>query len=317
MVVAVPLVEAGQVRRDLVVGLSLGLLAREPGPGAVVDEARHVLVVLGLAVGRLVVLELDPVAHVAVDRVAAARHLLVDTPEGLTALLIHAVEEHVQVVLTVEVLDPVGAVVGLGRLLDVVVHRARRSVREARVDVAAELDEEGQHLVAVLQLVLRPLARGDADGLGALAVLDLGLAGDDLLVRLLDDGAALLLEAVGTVVLLAAELTLLVRVCGGSGDGGGDLHGRRDQGSGCDAAQDADDASGHGNPPVSAEWSAPTCAPSARRKRDVSSRPRHFIKRVMKSSRAAKVVIWSRGPAERAGGATGLCTAQPCRADRV
>src|SRR5690606_20514688 len=110
------------------------------------------------------------------------------------------------------------------RLGDLVVERSRREVRVPGVELVAELDEEGQDAVAGLQAVLRPLAGGDAHGLAATAVLRDGLAGDDHLDTLLDEGASLLVD--GVVPVVRPD-------CGGVDvvDGRGGVHGAADRGA--------------------------------------------------------------------------------------
>jgi hypothetical protein len=159
VVVAVPLVEAGEVLTDLRVGLARGPLRGEPGVGSVLDERAHVLVALGLAVVGLVPLHLDPVADIAVDGVPAAGHLLVRLLHGLAALIRQAVEEHVEVVLAVEVGSPVRRVVDAAvGLRDLVVHRTGRGVLVLAVAPVAELHQRGEDLVAARDAELGPLA---------------------------------------------------------------------------------------------------------------------------------------------------------------
>ena len=251
VVVAVPHVEGLQVGLDLGRRLALRLLRLEPGLAAVVDEAGHVGVVLGLPVAGLVVRDRDPVADVALDVEATAGHLLVDAVEGLAVLLGHAVEEHVEVVLAVEVRLPVGAVVlAAVRLRDLAARRAGRRGREAGVLRVTEVDQERQDLRVLLGAVLDPLLLADLDRLGAAALLGLGLAGGDLLDRLLAQLTPLGLARVRTVVGLGLGRRLLAVAAG---------HGRRrlrragydggDEREGRGRPEDACDASVHEDPP--------------------------------------------------------------------
>ena len=196
VVEAVPLVERRQVRLDVGVGLALRLLLGVPSVGAVLDEPPHVGGVLGLAVARLVVGHLHPVGGVALDRVASARHLAVEARHRLAGT-----EEHVLEVVAVEVVDPVRGVVGRAvGLRDVVVHGPGRCGRVARVLLVAEVDEERQDVVGRLQPVLRPLARGDLDGLAPALGDRRRFSAYDLGDGLLDAGPTFGVLRVGSVV---------------------------------------------------------------------------------------------------------------------
>ena len=185
-VVAVPLVEPGEVVLHLLVRHRRRRVV-EPRGRAVADEVGHVLAALlavRLRVVRRRVVDADPVGHVAGQVEPTARHLGVDALERLAVLVVHAVEEHVEVVLAVEARLPVGAVVRRCGLRDLVVDRARGLRGEVRVALAGpEVDQEGQQLRVLGRGIGDLGAVGHQDGARPALAVELGLARHQLLDR--------------------------------------------------------------------------------------------------------------------------------------
>ncbi|CAM5739221.1 hypothetical protein SALBM311S_07747 [Streptomyces alboniger] len=182
-VVAVPLVELGQLGLDLGGGVTGVLALGDPGGDAVPDRVPGGRIVLVGAVAGLVVGDLDPVGHLALDRVAARRLLLVVLLQRL-GVLAGAEVQLLEVLLVVVGLPGRAVVVGTVRLGYLVVQRARRA-SVAAVDLVSELDQDREDLVGLLPAELDVLVLAlELDDLRAVPVLDLGGAGYDLVERL-------------------------------------------------------------------------------------------------------------------------------------
>ncbi len=200
-VVAVPLVVTGELRLDLGVRLALGLLVGGPGGHTVADGVPHVgavavAAVVGAVTG-LVVVDLDPVGDLALDRVAAGGGLLVVRLEGVLALALAEVQ--VLEVLPVVVLLPGrGVVLAAVRLGYLVVRRAgfaavllhgRLGAAAVRVeqggvvDLVAELHQDREDLVGLLPAQLDVLPLVELHDLGAATLVHRGVAREDLFER--------------------------------------------------------------------------------------------------------------------------------------
>ena len=212
VVVPVPLVELGEVRVDLVVGLACSLLLGVPAVQPVLEQPLDVaraddVAAVVRAVRRLVVRQLHPILDRAVDGVLIRRVLEVEVAHRADARLLR--EEQVLVVALVEVRRPDGRVVDRAvRLRDRVVQRARRAtvvdgaqrpvgVGRLRVSelhqhgpdrvfaLALELDELDAVLALLALLVaLRLLVAAELRDLGVLGELALQLELDRFLDQL-------------------------------------------------------------------------------------------------------------------------------------
>ncbi len=210
-VVAVPLVEGGQPRPDLLGGQAAGALLGDPGVDRVGDQrpgvgAHHVRadggvvavglrVVAGAAVACLVVTDLDPVGDGARDAVAARGLPLVVGLHRLGRLTTGArlggvAEVELPVVGAVVVRLPHGAVVDLAvGAGDLVALRAGEGggagdvrlevlVGELRVALVAELDEHHEHPVGGLPGELDVLRLAVGRGSRALSDACTAVSGD-------------------------------------------------------------------------------------------------------------------------------------------
>ena len=219
-VVAVVGVVLRQVGGDLVGAPAVRHLVGVPRVDGVVDEVPVAVgLVVVVAVTRLVVGQLDPVADLAGHRVAAGG--LGDEVVGAGHVARRLGEEQplVEVLAVVRlpgrrvVLRPVG-------LGDLVVQRPRVT---AVLGLVAELGQDHEDLVGGLAGQLDVLPGTHLDDLGRPPLLDLGLAADHLLQCCLLERALLLGQRTGPVVDLPLRGGLGIRSLSGPGPGRRDL----------------------------------------------------------------------------------------------